>query len=352
MIRSRFFPGILMISLLIFQACSSHLANSQHAKPDGKYDASFPTADGSDQLETILRSVKKVNCYTVYKTYVFGEQSHITLASLTEKDAFSNADARITSNEATSGTALVIQSDENKIALLTCAHIVNLPDTIISWSEYSDLEANHYLRSISFKTKEQITVRDIPNGNGFRILACNHDKDLAILGREYEPALSGQIIPVFPYPTGHSAEIRWGTFIYLAGYPAGQLMLTKGIVSKSNDPDNHLLTDAPFNEGFSGGIALALKDGIPNFELIGIGRSVTASKEYFLKPEKEIFEYDYNPSIPYQGPLYVKSKNEINYGITWLIPVDRIRDFYLENRSGILTSGFQLDSFFRVTYPE
>lgn len=332
--------------LSLLPSCSRGSYSARSGLKDGKYDSQFPSSDGSTQLEAILQSVKKVNCYVSYRTYVFNDQSHVTLSDLNNDQLLFRADANLSTNEATSGTALIIQSDASRIALLTCAHIVNLPDTIISWSEYSDLESNRYIHSISFKVKEQVTIREIPEGAKLRILACDQKKDIAILGREYSYAPIPNMLPVFPFPTGKSAELAWGNFIYLAGYPAGQLMVTKGLVSKPNDPQGNFLTDASFNEGFSGGIALALRDGVPNFELVGIGRSVTASSEYFLKPEKENYEYSYNPSIPYQGPVYVKQKKDINYGVTWIIPIDQIRAFYLDNRQNISASGFQMDSFF------
>jgi hypothetical protein len=336
-----------IISLYFTVNCSHGIYKTSHSlEKDGKYDSEFPFSNCSEQLGTILQSVKKVNCYVSYRTYVFNDSSHITLEDLGREDLLFKADASLSTNEATSGTALVILSDDHRVAILTCAHIVSLPDTIISWSEYSDLGSNRYIHSISIKKKEQITVRDIPEGNRFSILAFDSKKDIAILGREYSNPPVKEVLPAFPYPIGHSAELGWGSFLYLAGFPAGQLMITKGIVSKANDFENNILTDAPFNEGFSGGIALAIRDGVPNFELVGIGRSVTASTEYFLKPEKENYEYNYNPSIPYQGPLYVKQKKDINYGITWIIPIDRIRDFYLANRLRINASGYALDAFF------
>jgi hypothetical protein len=337
-----------MVFLTFMMGCSHTIMGAHHyTAEDGRYDSEFPSSNCSDQIEKILESVKKVNCYVSYRTYVFSDSSRITLEELDREDLLFKADASLLTNEATSGTALIIQSDANRIALLTCAHIVSLPDTIISWSEYSDLGSNRYIHSISIKKKEQVSVRDIPEGNRFSILASDTRKDIAILGREYSNQPVNTVLPVFPYPIGHSAELGWGNFIYLAGFPAGQLMITKGIVSKANDFENNILTDAPFNEGFSGGIALAIRDGLPNFELVGMGRSVTATTEYFLKPEKENYEYTYNPSIPYQGPVYVKQKKDINYGITWIVPIDRIRDFYIANRIPINSAGYSLDSFFK-----
>ena len=47
---------------------------------------------------------------------------------------------------------------------------------------------------------------------------------------------------------------------------------------------NIFLVDAVFNRGYSGGIVLAIRDGVPNFELVGLVKSVPAEYEYVMKP--------------------------------------------------------------------
>jgi len=68
---------------------------------DGQYDLEFPDRDCSAQLETILHSLKKVNGYFNYQTYVFGESSRITLKDLAGGPPLESAGARILTNEDT-----------------------------------------------------------------------------------------------------------------------------------------------------------------------------------------------------------------------------------------------------------
>lgn len=312
---------------------------------DGKYDTEFKEGKGSSELASILQSVKKVNTYVQYRTYVFSNESRITLNSLGQGSLTDKAVASLITNEAASGTALLIKSSDMRIALLTCAHVVDLPDTVISWSEYSDLQSNKYIHSISIKEKQRLYVRDVPQSNDYVLLASDQKKDLAIIGCK----LSGENIrypEIFPYPIGNSDLLQWGSSVILAGFPASQLMITRGIVSLSPDPDAGFLTDAPFNEGFSGGIALAVMDGVPNFELVGIGKSVSARTEYFLKPEKENYEFAYNPSVPYSGSVYVNQKKDINYGVTWIVPINKVIQFYTENRNSLIGEGYNMDEVF------
>lgn len=338
-----------LIIPLILAGCSGKTFKTVYPSlHDGKYDTEFPYASCSAELETMMKSLKRINCYTSYRTYVFGEHSKITLNQLKDFSLTDVSEASILTNEAVSGTAMIVYSGPSAMAILTCAHVVDLPDTLISYLEFSDLGANKYIYSISLKEKEQIYVRDIPDGSKFSLLASDKQLDIAILGRTFEVETQSGRMPVYPFPAGNSDELEWGNFLYLAGYPAGQQMITKGIVSKAVDRSGNFLTDAPFNEGFSGGLALAVRDGVPHFEWVGIGRSVSARTEYFLKPEKENYEFNYNPSVPYRGDLYVHQKRDINYGITWVIPINEIRKFYYQNRKKIRDAGFNLDAVFGI----
>ena len=69
------------------------------------------------------------------------------------------------------------------------------------------------------------------------------------------------------------------------GYPSGHKMVTKAIVSSPNkDRKGSFLLDAVLTPGFSGGIALAVRDGVPNFELVGLVQLVSGRTTYALGP--------------------------------------------------------------------
>jgi hypothetical protein len=124
-------------------------------------------------------------------------------------------------------------------------------------------------------------------------------------------------------------------------------MITRGIVSKPiQRNDDIFLIDASFNEGFSGGVVLAIKDGVPNFELVGLGKSASASYENILVPEEKEYEKRYNEDVPYEGEVYVTRKREVNYGITRAISSNAIVKFYNKNRKEMLEKGYNLDMIF------
>lgn len=336
---------ILLLLLIAGTSCTRQLAKSVVSKAQrSSYYSEAPYSNSSADLERITHAVKKVNCYATYRTYVFGENSRVTLQDLSGQDLLEKSMARVDNNESVSGTALAVYCDGDRIALLTCAHVAVFPDTLINWSEHSDLQSNRYIHSISFKLRQQLYVRDIPDGGPIEVLASNIKEDIALLGRTLQQPAPGA--DVFGYPAGNSDKLEFGSFIYLIGYPVGQLMVTSGLVSLPADPKANFLTDAPFNEGFSGGIVLAVRNDAPGLELVGIGRAVSARTGYSLKPEKQVHEYNYNPSVPYSGNIYVHEEKEMNYGITFVIPVNRLRQFCYDNRQQLSGQGFKLDKFF------
>jgi len=337
--------ALLLVLFNAFPACS-YKTGSQVRKQGNtaKYRTSFPAGNVSGELENIFHSVKQIKNYSSYRTYVFDENTRVTLNELNSDGLLERTRAGIVTNDATSGTALLIFSDGKRIALLTCAHAVKAPDTIIEWAEYSDIGNNRFIHSISFKTKQQLFVNDMPAGSKFEVLASDSKNDIAFIGTTFiEPVNNA---PVFRYRCGNSMDLEWGSFLYLAGYPKGQQMITHGIVSKPQAKTGSFLTDAPFNEGLSGGIALAVTENGNQFELLGIARSVAASFGYVLKPEKENHEFTYNPAIPYTGSIYVNQKKDINYGITSVISIDQVKQFYISNRQNLLSKDFNFDDFF------
>ncbi|MEI6748164.1 MAG: serine protease [Bacteroidota bacterium] len=296
------------------------------------------------KLGEISKSVRKVNCYADYRTYIFYENSKMVKSGLSDEAIFSKAMASISSNEAVSGTATVIYSDSTHIALLTCAHIVNFPDTVISYFEGSDLASNKYIQSISVKEKQQVFVRGLPDGGSIDVFLSDTPSDIAILGKVYDTPKTK--VPVMSAKVGKSTLLEWGSYLYLLGYPLGQQMITGGMASKPVAPGEQFIVDALFNEGFSGGLVMAISSCNQDPEFIGFGRSVSARSEYILKPEKENYEFSYNPKIPYKGEAFVRLRKDINYGITYVVPVEKVFDFYQKNRPVLIQKGIDLDSFF------
>jgi hypothetical protein len=338
--------SMIAFSALISFSCST--TSYREVYPlltDGKYDSEFPYRGCSDQLEKIAASVRMISCIAYYKSYLFPLEQKIRRQDIKNSNLHNKAIKEIFLNRTASGSATIIYYQNNRIALLTCAHVVNFADTILTYFRGEDRKETEFIQSIAVKDHQSNYVASIQGARNLEILALDNSSDLAVVGqRMYEPA---QNIPVFDYPLGKAKELEWGAFVYLFGYPSGYQIVTKGIVSSPNrDRHGAFLTDAVFNRGFSGGIILAIRDGVPNFELVGMAALVPASRQYFITPSKEGENFDFSQDVPFKGDVYVESHTDIVYGIAPAISSELMIEFLETNQSQFQEQGYDLRSFY------
>ena len=309
---------------------------------DGKYDSEFPYKSCSVQLEKISKTVRKLSAIAYYKSYVLANDSRITVNDIHNDSYLKKATREVFYNNSVIGTATVIQYRGRRLTLLTCAHIVDFPDTIITYFPTEEGKPSSYIQSIAFKQRQDNFIADLPERGRLELLVMDKKRDIALLGKMFTSD-THYPIPVFDYPLGKAKTLEWGSFVYLMGYPKGYQMVTEGIVSQPNrDSDGSFLVDALFNKGFSGGIVLAIRDGVPNFELVGIANSVSADYEYIMSPPENISRTGYDSRIPYQGEVFVEFNKVINYGITFIISMESIQTFIKENESVLSDKGYDL----------
>jgi hypothetical protein len=333
----------LMISFFIFNNCTS--ISYEKVYPtlgDGKYDSEFPYKSTSDELSKISETIQRVNTTAFYKIYVFDKKDNFTLSSLRNKSLNKIAVKEALADNSASGTAITVYSQNGNVALLTCAHTITFPDTIIAYKyDASGIETN-FIESISIKEKQVIYVAGFPEGSHVETLVIDHQLDIALIGRKYG-AQQGFFFPSFNYPLGKAKEVEWGTFVYLVGYPINFKIITKAIISSPRRDDaGSFLVDAVINPGFSGGLVLAIRDGVPNFELVGMVQWVPEEEESLIYPENLKTNSSYNPVVPYEGNLYVRKHSSIRYGIAKVIPVESIVTFLNENKEYLNQKGYYI----------
>jgi hypothetical protein len=337
----------LIMILILFVSCSRNVYETVYPTlNDGKYDTEFPYKNCSKQLAEIAESIKMLNCIVYYKTYIFDERQRIKTEELNAEVMKNRAIKKTYIERTASGTATIIYHDGNKIAVLTCAHIVDFPDTLISYFPDPDSTDTNpkYIQSISIRERQINFVTDIPGGSDFEIIAMDKENDIAVLGKTL--GSSNKYFPVFDYPIGNAKELEWGSFVYIIGYPIGYQMITRAIVSKPyKGKAGAFLIDALFNRGFSGGLVLAIRDGVPNFELVGIAKSASADHNYFLSPSREAIQSDYDSNVPYTGDSYIKLRREINYGITYSISAEVIQNFFRKREREFWEKGYDFRGF-------
>jgi len=123
-------------------------------------------------------------------------------------------------------------------------------------------------------------------------------------------------------------------------------MITRAIVSTPNkDESGSFVLDAVVNRGSSGALVLAIKDGVPNFELVGIVQWVPEEEINILIPKKLKNNETYNPIVPYKGELFVKRNSSIRYGIANIISIEAVVDFLGKNKLILNEKKFYFDEF-------
>ena len=339
----------LFSTLFILISTSCQKATYKTVYPtlsDGRYDSEFPYRNCSSELDDISKSVKKLYCLVEYDRYDYDESDALKIKNLSNNSFKKLAYNKGFFSESVHGTATIIYNVSGFVAVLTCAHIIDYPDTIISYFVDEHNQKTEIIQSVSLKKKQLNFIRDLPGDGTLNLIVADNTLDVAFLGNKFENV--SENIRTFSYPTGTAEKLEWGSFVYIMGYPAGYQMVTRGIVSNPNTgKKGEFLLDALFNTGISGGIVLAVKDGVPNFELVGIAKTVSAKYKNVLKPEKDSYEEIFNPNVPYTGNLYVKLEKDINYGVTFAASIEAISDIYFDNKSEFNRQGFFLDSFFK-----
>jgi hypothetical protein len=275
-----------------------------------------------------------------YKAYIFSEEQNVKYSDIDKITIKKLAKEIQFFNESVSGTATIMYYDSENVGLLTCAHIGNYPDTVVTY--FNPEIEDKTVKQISIKVRDHYFVNELPGTGDYDVIVSDKKRDLAILRKKVTKDPFQKIKPL-KYPIGNSENLELGNFVYIIGYPMGHKMITRGIVSNTRDnKSSSFLIDALFNRGFSGGIILAIRDGVPNFELVGLAKSVSARNEYLLTPSIN-GNKEYHPNFPYDGDTYVKRFEGINYGITYTISTEDIRNFIIENMSVLKENELNLD---------
>ncbi len=313
---------------------------------DGVYDSEYPVLPLSGYYEDITKSVQLVSILSYYEMSGFAPSARITNTDIRKNRFQGKVQEKHYFQKPANGTATVISFQNNHVVLLTCAHIFNFPDTLIAYFKDEKGNDTGYIQSFAVKTKEQRNIIDIPQARDFEILALDESADIAIIGKQLRKPLE-RPLAVFNYPAGKANELGWGTLVHLFGYPRGKKMVSTSLVSNPDRDRTHsFLLNATFPRGISGAIVLALRDGAPHFELVGMVNAVSAESRYVLTPNqhKNIDELDAMNS--YKGDIFVQNQENMFYGVTFAVSVEAIKKVLAGNRQALMQKGINHEQIF------
>ncbi len=337
--------GILFCFSLLLGSCSPKkvevVSSEAVIQGDGMYDSEMPSKSIAPYIEHISSTVKKLNVVAFYMKYEFAPGVIKSKADLTKANILLHALSSKVDSESVSGTVTVVYAQNGLVGMLTADHILDFPDTVIGWYRNESLG----IGGVAIKMSQKNFVAGIPESSEVEIVLRDKEHDIAFLKKKRET--QGVSIPVFNYPLGNIRYLDWASVVYIVGYPLGNLMVTQAIASKPrNRQVAKFITDAIFNHGISGSPVVALRDGVPNFELVGMAVSTSAKNLLYLRP------YHYDESVMpteeiYQGDMVVARQRVINYGVTYSVSVNTIVDFLKINKLKLEKEGFNVDLFFK-----
>jgi hypothetical protein len=331
-----------LLAMLAITSCAGPTYRSDvNVSGDGLYDTHFP-ANAAKSLEHIIKATKKVYSQAQYKVHKFEAGRKLLHRDIT-RELMKNPDTVEYMQTSVVGTGTVILNTQRRLALISCSHVFEKPDTLFSYYNTKSSEEPDYIASIAIKERQDNFVNDIPGVRHLDILAIDEEADIAILGKKF--LTDGPPIPYLYYPFGQAKELQWGTLVYIVGFPGGFHQITTGLVSEPNrDGKGGFLLDSNFNKGFSGGIVLALRDGVPNFEIVGIATSTSGEDRTVLVPndDREYIEGEIYMEAPYIGV-----QSNIKYGITFATSSERIMDLLRRKQYDLKREGYDFSGLLR-----
>lgn len=314
------------------------------------YQTTLPFPGASVGLENILESVKQIRVTVAYETHLFSEDNAPLDTGVRDRAFFAQAEETRTADQTRIATAAVVSQSERKVVLLTARHVVQHPDTVVEYFERTQEgplthSSPRRIRSISILTRQTNLVIGLPDVHPFVVLAEDDRTDIALLGSEYPEDYDPNELKILSATIGESDRLAWGTFVYVLSYPLGYRMVTQGIVSfPSEEPRRSFAIDGPGGPGMSGGLVLAIR-GIgqdpQELQWVGMVLAAATEAEQRLGPE-EGAETEYEPWLPYEGPIYLKEVRRPHHGIVLSVPMHAIRRFIEEHRSDLQELGYGL----------
>lgn len=344
------YAALVFISLFVFLSitCTSPQESTTLSSAGGdgsdSYTTTFPHRDISEHLKNAQQAIIRIISTSHYNTYVFSKPE-VRIADIQTNDVRNLTSQQYTNDESTAGTSIILDLNRNgKTLLITCAHAVNSPDTLISYYSGERFPPNTFIESISIKRRQTNLLFTPSELSDFEIIAENRLSDLALLSATLNTDSRSEHRSL-SFEMGRMEHLQLGSFLYVLGFPKGFPMITRGVAStRGLAPHRFFIMDALFNPGISGGLVISSRDNFRNFEWIGMARSATASEETVLVPRPDD-DGDGSSSQqqvlrPYNDTVFIGRKNRISYGITQAIPISEIRSFLDENRRIIRRGGF------------
>ncbi len=350
---------LLFFGLIVFSGCktSSKVEQREPTPADSLlpvpkqpelYDVLYPQNNPAPYFKEFSELIKRIQVTLFYTSYYFDNDQRITPKTLAFQRAQKLSRDKHVFNFSKIGTAIPLQVNDDGVLLVTCAHVVEAPDTIYSYRKKKGLPQDTYLRSVTILERVEYYAFDAPTVNNFQVIAKAEKADVALI-QSIRGKTDPRYVKTLDYPLGDSKKLQWGSPIFMFGFPINNRMMSTGIVSDPNaDGKGSFLTNAYMNKGFSGGLIVALRGDVPNFEWVGIASAASSEHEFVIVPNKNQEAY-FEEGQMYTDTLYLEKRLNINHGISKAVPTEEIRAFFESQEKRLSNLGYDLTYFYRKT---
>jgi S1-C subfamily serine protease len=235
------------------------------------------------------------------------------------------------------GAGLILERPQaGAWTVLTAAHLVAAPDTARAYLLDAAGQPTDVLERVSVKVSEKVFVR---TWNGVHAEAAvgrvEDEEDLALLDVGLSPDVEG--VRPFPDYAGAGKGLRWGTLVYLIGFPHAHLQVAGGLVNLGPRPEVFVVS-AAVSPGYSGGPVLAVRKGSSRLELVGICTAMPSRSLRVLSPGIEV-----ESGAPATGDVLarttVRNMDLPEYGTAHVVGIDSVRRFLSEPRRAATGQG-------------
>jgi S1-C subfamily serine protease len=283
-----------------------------------------------DSFESVLRLHNSVN----YRTYTFDPDNLPVQAQVEQAGIQALAVSSFTDDHTTAGTGIILSNRSGRTTILTASHTVTFPDTIWHYQKREGVLERDRVEAVSIKQSSTHFLFGEDGIITFDVAVNDPRRDLALMVNRWRAEENPGLVPMKINP-GNPDDMEWTDMVYGVGFPKGIRMVTAAMVSNvSISSRRSFVLDASFNRGFSGGALFAIRNDGSGLDWVGIISAAHAEQEYFLVPES-ISDEDYDPRSEYEGPVYIRRESRINYGITYAVGLEQIKEFFEENRDEI-----------------
>ncbi|MCR4438990.1 MAG: serine protease [bacterium] len=286
-----------------------------------------PQEERVRQLALLEPSLVKITCSAYYRNYTYARPGVVDLP----------VEQKLTSSSV-AGSGLVLLQNSREMLVLTCNHVVDFADTIRHYFLDDAKRPTNHLRQLSIKYRQDIFVfHRSGEWTAGELVAADRENDIALL----KTSRAGQQMAESPLPFrfGDAGDLKLGQEVYVLGFPKGFFAVTRGLVSPSRGRGRFML-DIAFNRGYSGGVVVHPNEREGRMEYVGMATSAAYDSHYLLAPPADTTPPTPEPDIPYTGDIYVEELKLINYGITFVVSSNTVRNFLRANLDLLQRNGF------------